>query len=273
MGLATQTVGDEIRDAINEERLVLPSMPEAALRIREAAEDEDASVMSIVSVVGADAAVAARIIKVANSPVFRGVKTIDNLQGAVSRMGIPYTCNLAMGVAMEQLFQATSEAVDERMRASWAHSTEVASLCHIYCQHFTKLKPDQATLAGLVHEIGKLPILVWADDNDWDGAKIDYVVDRLHGKLGQTILASWDFPEEIQNVPLEYLDFSRQVEKPDYTDIVTVANLHAYFGTDHPLGKVDLHKVTAFERLGIDVDNIFGDPDFSEATENASGMI
>ena len=114
--------------------------------------------------------IAARIIKVASSPLFRAAKEVDNLKVAISRMGIPYTCNLAIGVAMEQLYQSTSEDVDRHLRESWTHSTEVASLSYTYCRHFSRLKPYQAALAGLVHEIGKLPLLVWADENEVEGA-------------------------------------------------------------------------------------------------------
>ncbi len=66
---------------------------------------------------------AARIIKVANSPLFRGVKEVDNLKIPIIRMGIPYTYNLAVGVPMEKLYQSTFEDVDRLMRVSWAHST------------------------------------------------------------------------------------------------------------------------------------------------------
>lgn len=50
--------------------------------------------------IGSDAAIAARIIEVADSPLFRAAKEVDNLKVAISRMGIPYTCNLAIGVTL-----------------------------------------------------------------------------------------------------------------------------------------------------------------------------
>ena len=90
----------EIIEAIRADELVLPSMPEVSLRVREAAEHDDVSVASICDVIASDAAIAARIIKVANSPLFRAAKEVDNLKAAISRMGIPYTCNLAIGVTL-----------------------------------------------------------------------------------------------------------------------------------------------------------------------------
>jgi HD-like signal output (HDOD) protein len=249
----------EIVSAIQNDDLVLPTMPEVAIRLREAAEDKNADAASIAAVIGSDAALSARIIKVANSPLVRGVQTVQDLQMAISRMGIAYTANLATGIAMEQLFQATSDAVDQRMRETWEHSTEVASLSHVLCAHFTDLSPDKAALAGLIHEIGVLPILAWADDQDWDPRLIESVCKELHPELGCMILEAWDFPKELTNVPLSYTEFTRVSKAADYVDIVMVANLHSHSGTEHPFAKMDWTGVHAFDNLGMNVDIIFAE--------------
>ena len=62
--------------------------------------------------IGNDAALTARIFKVVNSPLLRTNKEITDLQMAIGRLGINYTCNLATGLAMEQMFQATSDVID-----------------------------------------------------------------------------------------------------------------------------------------------------------------
>lgn len=267
-------IRDEIIAAIHADELVLPSMPEVSFRVREAAEDDDASVGSICDVIASDAAMAARIIKVANSPLFRGVKEVDNLKIAISRMGVPYTCNLAIGVAMEQLFQSTSEEVDSYLRESWTHSTEVASLSYTYCRHFSRLKPDQAALAGLVHEIGKLPLLVWADEHEVEGDLLAQLLQEAHAVIGVEILTRWDFPPELREIPLGTVAFDRQVPAPDYVDLVTVASLHSVVNTNHPLASIDWQSVTAFERLGVSVDEVLMDEsEFSSDLVEARQML
>ncbi|MFP3443028.1 HDOD domain-containing protein, partial [Pantoea sp. SIMBA_133] len=77
---------------------------------------EDSSIADLVKVISNDTALSARIIRVTNSPLFRGSRAIENLNMAVSRLGMAYTSNLAMGLAMEQMFQATSDMIDKRMR-------------------------------------------------------------------------------------------------------------------------------------------------------------
>ena len=257
---AIEAIRTEILAAIAEDDLLLPSMPEVALRVKEAAEDDNATAPSLTRVIKQDAALTARIMRVANSPLVRGVQTIEDLQFAISRMGIPYTANLAIGIAMEQLFQATSDPVDRRMREAWSHSTDVASLSHVLCQHFTSLRADQAALASLVHEIGKLPILCWADEHEWDEQMIDEVIDALHPEIGERILREWDFPDELATVPSQYTCFERDNSEADYTDVVMVANLHSYAGTNHPYATdLDWNAIPAFDHLGIAVDVVFAE--------------
>jgi len=259
MQQSIDTIRNEILDAIQNDVLILPTMPEVALRLRDVANDPNVDANKIATVISSDAALTARIIKIANSPLVRGVASVEDLQMAISRMGIAYTSNLAIGIAMEQLFQATSEAVDDRLRRTWEHSTEVAGLSHVLCRHFTDLSPDQATLGGLVHEIGTLPILLWADDHDWDEKLIDNVVERLHPEFGKMILEAWDFPADLYQIPLGYTEFSRIVEETDYVDVVMVANLQTHAGSDHALASMDFSGIQAFENLGIEVDVVLAD--------------
>lgn len=247
---------NELVDAIKNDRLTLPTLPEVALKIRDAANDPDVNSSTLSGVIGQDAALAARIIKVANSPLLRGAVTVDNLQLAITRMGISFVRNLATGLAMEQMFQATHDAVDKRLRKSWEHSLEVASISHVLASNFTKLKPDQATLAGLVHEIGILPILTLAEDNPEileKEAVLDKIISRLHGRVGRAIMKAWEFPEELLDVPMGCLDFERISEggTADYVDVVTVAKLQSYTEENTPYPDLDTSTVPAFAKLGL----------------------
>jgi len=254
MSNIVETIKTDLIAAIESDKLVLPTLPEAALQVREIAESEDSAIADLVRVISNDTALSARIIRVCNSPLFRGSRAIENLNMAVSRLGMAYTSSLAMGLAMEQMFQATSEMVDKRLRATWQTSTEVAGICHVLAQHYTSLKPEQATLAGLVHLIGVLPILRYVEDQDIQISEqeLDMVIEQLHPELGTTILTKWDFPKELRNVPTDYADFERQVASADYADLVMVASLELAAGTEHPWASLDRTKISAFGRLGLD---------------------
>lgn len=246
---------DELIDAIKNDRLTLPTLPEVALQIRDAVNDEDACSEKLAGVIGQDAALAARIIKVANSPLMRGPVLVDNLQLGITRMGMGFVRNLATGLAMEQMFQATHDSVDKRLRDSWQHSLEVASISQVLASHFTKLKPDQAALAGLIHQIGVLPILTLAEENPAileHEATLDKIIHRLHGRVGKAILKAWEFPEELLDVPVGCTDFTRDsAATADYIDVVTVAKLQSYPEDANPFKDLDISTVPAFRKLGL----------------------
>ncbi|MEX0605430.1 MAG: HDOD domain-containing protein [Marinobacter sp.] len=261
MSTIVETIKNDLLTAIENDKLVLPTLPEAALQVREIAESDDSSILDLVKVISTDTALSARLIRVCNSPLFRGSRAIENLNMAVSRLGMAYTSNLAMGLAMEQMFQATSDLIDTRLRSTWQTSTEVAGICHVLAQHYTKLKPDQATLAGLVHLIGILPVLRYVEDQDIQisGIMLDNVINEIHPILGCEILKKWDFPPELQQVPLEYSRFQREVPSADYADLVMVANLQLVMGSDHPLTEMDWTTISAFDRLGMDPEKDLND--------------
>lgn len=252
MNALAAKVSDAIHNAIESDKLVLPTLPEMALKVREVADDPNASVKDLCNVIGNDAALTARIIRVANSALYRGAKEIEDLNMALMRLGMTTTCSLAIGLAMEQMFQATTDMVDKRLRQVWTVSSEIAGLSAVLCKHFTKLRPDQATLAGLTHKIGVLPILSYAEDFPSllkDSFTLDAIIDEIHPTIGAKILSAWDFPKDIRNVPGEHLNFSRKVASADYADLVTVAMLQV---APNSFSDLDFASVTAFGRLGID---------------------
>ena len=257
MASLLETVAHDLIDQIKQDSLVLPSLPEVCLRVRDVAEDVDATIPQLAGLIRQDAGLSARIIKVANSPLVRISSEVTDLTTAISRLGMNFTSNLAMGLAMEQMFQATSDVVDKRMRKIWSQSSEIASICHVLASHYTQLLPDQAMLAGLIHKIGALPVLAYAEDNNTllnDGFALDKLIEKLHPVIGNHIVKAWKFPSAIQNVPSQYLKFDREVPAVDYADLVTVAVLQSYANTDHPYAKQDYSKIGAFERVGMSPD-------------------
>lgn len=269
-----QQFTQELLEAIENDQLVLPTLPEVALQIQDAVNDPEVSANKLAEVIGQDAAMAARIIKVANSPLLRGRVVVDNLQLAITRLGITFVRNLALGLAMEQMFQATTDVVDRLLRKSWEHSVEVAAICQVLASRHPRLKVDQATLAGLTHQIGVLPILTLAEETPElleNEDVLEEIIEKLHPQIGTAILKSWDFPEELAIVPSAYLDFGRDSQDgPDYGDLVTVANLQSLIGTNHPLTQLDWSTIPAFEKLGISPDiEVTEMEDFKENLEEA----
>ena len=265
---------DDLLNDLENDKLVLPTLPEVALKVRDILEDEDSSLLDVAKVITSDAALSARMIQVSNSPLLRAARAIDTVEAAVTRMGSNMIRNLVTSMVMEQMFQATSDVTDKRLRKIWEHSTEVAAISHALATQFTKLQPDQALLAGLVHDIGALPILSRAEDVPElieDEAALDRIIASAHTTIGAEILKKWNFPDEMVAVAGEHEDLGRNSKDgPDYVDVVMVANLQSLIDSDHPHTKLDWSTIPAFEKLGLQADVSVVDMDETNANIEAA---
>lgn len=244
---------DLLHDLEND-RLVLPTLPEVALRVRDAVDNEHSTLREVTGIITTDAALSARLVQVANSPLMRASRSIDTVDDAVNWLGLKLVREMATSMVMEQLFQATSDVTDRKLRRVWEHSTLVAAISHTLANQFTRLSPQQALLAGLVHRIGVLPILTRLEDHPellGDEKALDEVIDAVQGEIGEAILRKWRFPDELVMVPRAHEDLSRDSNSVDYADIVTVANLQSLEGSQHPLATVDWNAIPAFSKLGL----------------------
>ena len=194
MDYLADQISEKIINAINCDQLILPTLPEVALRVRAVADDPTADIEHLAGVVGSDPALSARLIRVANSPLLRAGRQVDNLNSALMRLGIEYACNMATSLAMEQMFQSTSDIIDMRMREAWFRSSQVAAISYVLCKHYTNLCPDKAMLAGILHQIGILPVLSFAEDHPDllnDSITLDSVIEKIHAPIGCLILEHW----------------------------------------------------------------------------------
>ncbi len=241
-------------DDLEKQKLVLPTLPEIALKIRDAVSDEDASAKQIAKVISEDPAISARMIQVANSPLLRGSQKTETVDQAITRMGHALVKSMVTTMAMEQIFQATHPLTEKYMQSIWSQSTQVASIASVMANHFTRLKPDQAMLAGLVHNIGALPILTRAEEIPallQDEEIFASLLKRLSGPIGASIMESWNFSEEMVRVAKEHSNYSYNSDTVDYVDVVIVAKLQNLEGTDDPDARIDWNTIPSFCKLGL----------------------
>ena len=247
---------ESIIDDLENDRLPLPTLPEVAIKVRETAEDDKASINDVAKIIETDAALSARIVQVGNSALYRGVSPAETVQAATMRMGLDTVRTLATSLVMKQLFQATHPVVDHYLRKAWKLSTDVAALSAMIAKSSSSLEADSALLAGLTHSIGLSPILVKAESDPAllnDTETLEQLLFDLYPIVGSQILKRWDFSNALIKVPAEHLILQRHGDggKPDYVDVVQVALLQTLGDESHPLQGTDLSQVSAFERLGM----------------------
>jgi len=245
---------NELKSAVESDQLILPTLPEVALKIREAVESENTSAQQVAETLTQDASLSARLIQVSNSPLYRSRTPIEDLQMAVTRLGIRMVRDLVISLAMKQIYQATSDVLDEHFRRTWNTSVEVAAICRMLATTVPGINPEQALLAGLIHNIGALPILVMAEDDDElfnDGEALGQIISELQGRVGTLILETWNFGEVMTEVVKEAHNFSYDHEGgANLVDLVQISLLQGgHIETD-----VDWSSVPAFSKLGMDTE-------------------
>lgn len=254
--------------AVQTDQLRLPSLPEVALKIRQAVESEEKSAQQIAEILTQDAALASRLLQLANSPLFRARSKIDNLQLAITRLGTRVVRDLVITLAMKQIFQSSSASLDQQFRELWSTSVEVATICRILASGQPSLEPEQALLAGLIHNIGALPILRLAEDDDElsnDAEALKEITLEIQSKVGKIILEFWNFPDTFIDVVKCWDQFDRQHPgNADYTDVVQVAILqsgHIQFA--HIPN--NWNQISAFQKLGLDTSVNYTELDVNKA--------
>lgn len=101
------------------DRACLPSMPDVALRIRAAMQRSNYSAATVARVVKADPSTSAYLIRVANSALYGGVVSIQNVENAVARLGMDTTRNLVTAHALRAMFQTRSRVLGRLMQETW----------------------------------------------------------------------------------------------------------------------------------------------------------
>jgi len=180
----------------------LPSFPDIAARVQQVLEDPKAARTRVAQVIGADAALAARILRLANSAFLNpSTQPIIDLQQAVTRLGTQLVRCTAMAFSLQQMeFRGGEAKLRPQIRQLWRKGALVASIAYVLARETRAAKPDEALMTGLMHNIGNLYITVGTPgraDCDDDSDEWQQLLDEWHPRIASSILKHWKFPPEI----------------------------------------------------------------------------
>ena len=143
--------------------LKLASLPELAIRVRKAVQNQQNTAHDIATIIQSDPAITGQLINISNSPLYRTDSEILDCQTAIARIGLENTRDIVTSLSIRQLFKPKTKLVARQMSALWKHSTHVGAIAAVIAAMLPSMKPDRALLAGLVHDIGILAILSYAE--------------------------------------------------------------------------------------------------------------
>jgi HD-like signal output (HDOD) protein len=199
---------------VSEGSIDLPCFPDVVVRISAALADPNTTSDHVVTIVGAEPRLAARILQTANSAAFNtSGKPLTDLRSAITRLGQQMVHGTAMSYAVQQMKNETAlRSIVRPLTELWNKSIAVASISRIVAKR-TKLSPDEAFLTGLLHGIGNLYIMARAatqatglgSENSW----LDLLI-GWQASIGKAVLESWGFAEQMCDAVGEQGDHDRR---------------------------------------------------------------
>jgi putative nucleotidyltransferase with HDIG domain len=224
---------EDIAADLSEGELVFPVCFELHQRIRAMLDDPELSLEQLAVQITLEPLIDAKLLRLVNSVAYRrdGPEVVD-IKTAILHLGVRAVRNVALAVTMNQLQQTSAVAEFESMAADlWRHSLQTACAAEILARRKTRINPDEAMLAGLVHDIGAFYMLHRATQYEDLRRRPDtlrYLIVRWHESIGESVLFALDMPEEIIEAVREH-DQTREIFGPirKFSDVIYVANLLA----------------------------------------------
>jgi len=235
----------------------LPSFPEVAVRVRRILSDPKSSVEQVVRVVGSEPALAARLMRISNSASLnRTGKPVTDLRTAINRIGYNMVRSASISFAMAQIRNSNKLAgLEHYLEDLWQRSTLVAAFAYVLARTCTRVNPDEAMLAGMMHGIGKLYVLTRAVGHPElfaDPGTLTGIINDWHPSIGKAILENWEFSESMAHAVGAQLERAgTELDFPDLADVIAIAVLMGDFSTDTPALEAALQGLPSSARLGL----------------------
>jgi HD-like signal output (HDOD) protein len=236
-------------------RLVLPSLPELALKINREIDSPAATIARVAKVISVDPAVMGKLLQVANSAMYGGLQKVENIEAAIKRLGFDSTRHIVISLTLNKTYEMRGIYVKKHLARQWSQATKVAALSKVIGENHTDFDPHECMLGGLLHNIGTLPIIAHCANKRAilvDKMLMERIFTSLQHKLGAWVIEQWGLNERLRQVPLNCYHFTDDEDHPlSVADVVTVALLHNFRGAKHPFGEIPWTEVKAFQRLNL----------------------
>ncbi len=131
-------------------------MPQVASKVLELSSDPNTSAAKLQQVIGDDQAMTARILKIANSAMYACSRKIKTLTEAIVMLGFNSIRSLVVTSAARNLYNTKTNRTGLKERLLWEHSIGTAFACRFLAEKHRPGLMEEAFLAGLMHDIGKL---------------------------------------------------------------------------------------------------------------------
>jgi HD-like signal output (HDOD) protein len=223
--------------------LVFPTSMQAAVKIRRALDEEDASIATVARTIGLEPVLSVKMLRMANSAFYNtSGSEVTDVHRALMRIGISNARVMALAVIGDQMATATEFAPVWRLAEQlWRHTLDVAALSYAIALQLDDVSPDTALLAGMVHDIGQFYLLsrvhaypeLLEEQNE-----MSELILQWQQRVGQKVLASLGTPDVIVHALDEQENPSGEWPPNKLSDVIYLANSAA--GTPNPFSTLSL---------------------------------
>ena len=236
----------------DEGELDIPSLPAIAINLRQAMEKE-VGVDEVVQIVQLDPVISAKLIDVANCPLYVTVVSTKSCFDAVKKVGVNATRSLVTSLSIKNIFKSDSVKIKVLLNDLWKNSLQLSSLSYVLAAESKQKKPEEALLAGLVCDIGAIPFFNFIANlpaEYYNEEEIKEALPIVKPVVGASILKNWGFAGEFIQVALFSNDWYQDTEESlSYTDIVVLSRLHSKIGKKELVGIPPITSIPAASKL------------------------
>lgn len=193
----------------------IPPLPALASRIINSCFDDKTNYNALAAIVKQDPILTARILILINSPAFALPSRIEDLSHAISLLGKNQIRNLALSITIFDTFTSGGKERESQMAAFWQHCVACAHACEALAKELKYPRPEEAFIAGLLHDVGKLVAYHRLENNfskflsqlknatpesnqEWPPLTLEKeVIGAGHHLIGKWAAETWNFPEAI----------------------------------------------------------------------------
>lgn len=183
------------------------TLPAIALQIIKLADDPTSTADDMQDVLGRDPALAARVLKVVNSAFYGRPRQVSTTYAAIQLLGLSAIRNIAVAASLTRIFRGGRAIVGFDPPALWVHSVAVGAASRRLAIATELVAPDEALLAGLLHDIGvMISIQAWLPEFTAvvealrASASLDFrdverrIIGADHEQFGEALCEQWHFP-------------------------------------------------------------------------------
>jgi HD-like signal output (HDOD) protein len=244
--------------------VVFPTSFDAVLGLRKILQDPERNIREITDALQLEPLISAKLIHLANAQNHNGRPVVD-LHSAIEVLGLKTVRSSAMSIVVAQLLRAKGMAeFSDMANVLWDHSIRSAAAARIIAANCTRLNPEEAMLASMVHDLGAFYMLYRAAQYDELRRRPDtikFLIVHWHESIGVSLLNALGLPEEIV-LATEDHDHPRPPPLPPKTlrDLVYISNLLAgghfeWLMQDQPRFLLEIEPIkAAFAHLKPEID-------------------